>query len=61
VLVLLVIVLVMRCSGDDCDDLRGTFGADSAEYRQCQAHRATGGSRGGGSYGGFSSGGGGHK
>jgi ribosomal protein S27AE len=59
-LVLAFVASLMRCSRDDCDEVRTSFGADSAEYSQCQAHRATGGSHGGGSYGGFSSGGG-HK
>ena len=65
VLALFVIVLVARCSRDDCAEVKSTFGAASAEYRQCQ--RSSGGGIGsyggnyGGSYGGYSSGGGGHK
>ena len=65
VLAVFVIVLVARCSRDDCDEVKSTFGAASAEYRQCQ--RSSGGGIGsyggnyGGSYGGYSSGGGGHK
>ena len=59
-IVLLMIVLA-QCSGDDCDDVRRTFGAASTEYQQCQRSSGSGyrGS-GGGSYGGYSSGGG-HK
>ena len=58
-----LIVLLSRCSGDHCDEVRNTFGAASAEYQQCLAQRGSGsGARtGGGSYGGWSSGGGGHK
>ena len=61
-LIVLMIVLSM-CSGDDCDEVRSTYGASSAEYQQCHRYRASGGggSIGGGSYGGFGSGGGGHK
>jgi hypothetical protein len=60
-LIVLMIVLSM-CSGDDCDEVRSTFGASSAEYQQCQRYRASGGGGriGGGSYGGFGTGGG-HK
>jgi uncharacterized membrane protein YgcG len=64
-LVVLVVVLMIfsRCSRDDCDELRATFGDSSNEYQQCI--RSGGGGGGGwrssgGSYGGFSSGGG-HK
>lgn len=57
VLVILV-MLADRCSGDDCDELRASFGESSAEYRQCLQ---SGSSRtGGGAFGGFSTGGG-HK
>jgi ribosomal protein S27AE len=58
-----VMLVLVRCSGDDCDDVRDTFGAASTEYRQCTGGGgAVGGPRyGGGSYGGYSSGGGGHK
>ncbi|MBI3369006.1 MAG: DUF4178 domain-containing protein [Burkholderiales bacterium] len=62
-LVLIVLLLVAKCSGDDCSALRETYGEQSNEYQQCV--RSGGGSgaarTGGGSYGGFSSGGGGHK
>lgn len=61
-LLVLLILLVTRCGGDDCDDLRRTFGAASNEYRECQrSGGASGGRIGGGSFGGFSTGGGGHK
>lgn len=59
-LVLLVLVLMVRaCSGDDCDRIRATFGADSAEYRDCQRQGASSRTSGG-SWGGSGSGGG-HK
>jgi hypothetical protein len=64
-LVLLLVLLMSRCSRNDCDELRATFGEASNEYQQClRSNRA--GSGGwwrttGGSYGGYSSGGGGHK
>ncbi len=63
VVVVLMIVLA-NCSGDDCKDVQQTFGAASAEYQQCQRSRGSGSGvrTGGGSYGGWSSGGGGsHK
>jgi hypothetical protein len=51
-----------RCSGDDCDDVKSSFGESSAEYQQCLRNQRSGGLRSsGGSFGGFSSGGGGHK
>ncbi len=54
-----VMLVVSRCSRDDCDEIRQTFGVDSNEYRQCV--RSGGSGRvGGGSYGGYSTGGG-HK
>jgi Domain of unknown function (DUF4178) len=53
-----LMVVVDACS-DDCDDVRDTFGAASAEYQQCQRSGGSG-VRSGGSYGGWSSGGG-HK
>ncbi len=64
--IVVLIVLVARCSSSDgCSDVRQTFGESSAEYRQCLRSQGTGGSAGsgigGGSYGGWSSGGGGHK
>ncbi|MFG5408380.1 DUF4178 domain-containing protein [Piscinibacter sakaiensis] len=54
--VIVVLLILFRCSGDDeCDGLRERYGAASAEYQNCQAsNRAR---TGGGSYGGFSSGG----
>jgi hypothetical protein len=58
-------VLLARCGGDDCDEVRRAFGAASPEYQQCQRNAGSGysgrgGSGSGGSYGGWS-GGGGHK
>jgi uncharacterized membrane protein YgcG len=58
-----VLALFSRCSDDDCDGVRSTFGPASNEYQQClkSQRSGSGGYRtGGGSYGGFS-GGGGHK
>jgi ribosomal protein L37AE/L43A len=67
-IVLLILAIVFsfsRCSRDDCDELRRTYGASSNEYQQCQRNSSYrgGGSGGGygGSYGGFGGGGGGHK
>jgi hypothetical protein len=59
----IVMLVLARCGGDDCDNVRDTFGAASTEYQQCtRGSGAVGGPRvGGGSYGGYSSGGGGHK
>jgi ribosomal protein S27AE len=55
-----LIVLVTRCSRDDCDKVREAFGAASAEYQQCTQRRGGGGVRlQGGSWGGGGSGG--HK
>ncbi len=59
--VIVVIVLLSRCGRDDCDSVRRTFGAASAEYQQCLARGGSYGGYRGGSYGGWSSGGGGHK
>ena len=63
--VVVLMVILGNCSRDDCDEVRQTFGAASAEYQQCARSNATGGSSGvrvpGGSYGGWSSGSGGHK
>lgn len=58
----LVAILATCSSGDDCNDVRRSFGEASNEYQQCLANRGSGGSSrtGGGSFGGFSSGGG-HK
>lgn len=63
VVLLVVLALFSRCSGDDCDGIRSTFGAASNEYQQCLRSQGSGSGgyrTGGGSYGGFS-GGGGHK
>jgi hypothetical protein len=63
VIMVLLFVLMARCSSDGCADVKRTFGAASTEYQQCA--RSSGGSggyrTGGGSFGGYSSGGGGHK
>ncbi len=60
VFVLLMISLV-TCSSDDCDDQRRAFGENSTEFQQCKRSAGAGGSRtGGSSLGGYSSGGG-HK
>lgn len=60
VLVFLLVMLIVRCSDDDCVAARNAFGASSAEYRECLRNGRVSGS-GGGSWGGYSSGGGGHK
>ena len=62
VLVLGVVMMLAMCSGDECDQVKKTFGAASAEFQQCARNRGSGtsGRVGGGSYGGWSSGGG-HK
>lgn len=60
---LLVVVLIfsmVRCSRDDCDALRRTYGEASNEYQQCKRSGGSGVRTGGGSFGGFSTGGG-HK
>lgn len=59
-LLVFVVLLISRCSSDDCDQVRSTFGAASPEYQQCLNNRSRSSSSGG-SFGGFSSGGGGHK
>jgi hypothetical protein len=71
VVIALLVLLLSRCSSDDCDPVRQTFGDASTEYQQCKqrsgsGYRGNGGSGGGGSYGGWSGGGsggsgGGHK
>ena len=63
VAVLGVVMLLSMCSGDECDQIKTTFGAASTEYQQCARNRGAGSSGRvvGGSYGGWSSGGGGHK
>jgi ribosomal protein L37AE/L43A len=60
VVALIVLLVVMDACSDDCDDVRSTFGASSAEYQQCKRSGGSGVRIGGGSYGGWSSGGG-HK
>jgi len=61
-LMIALIVSFSRCSRDDCDELRRTYGEASNEYRQCaQSGGYRGGSGYGGSYGGFGGGGGSHK
>jgi hypothetical protein len=60
VVVLVVMALLGRCSNDRCDDVRSTFGAASAEYRQCVGNAGTSSGSRGGSFGGWSPGGG-HK
>ena len=57
-----IVSVLSECSGNDCDELRATFGESSNEYQQCKRSGAGGSgfrSRGG-SFGGFGSGGG-HK
>jgi hypothetical protein len=62
VAVIVLVLLLSRCSRDDCAQVKDTFGAASTEYRQCSQNQGGSGVRtGGGSYGGWSSGGGGHK
>jgi Domain of unknown function (DUF4178) len=63
IVVVVVIVLLSQCSGNDCGEVKNTFGAASAEYQQCARSSSSGGRIGssGGSYGGWSSGTGGHK
>jgi len=63
VAIIVVLMTVARCGGDDCSDTRRTFGQSSAEYQQCLRRSQHGGFVGGmgGAYGGWSSGGGGHK
>ncbi len=59
VVALFVLMFIVDGCSDDCDDVRSTFGASSAEYQQCKRSGGSG-VRSGGSYGGWSSGGG-HK
>jgi len=65
--VIVVLFSLLRAfSADDCQQYKDSFGADSAEYRQCRANGNRVGYGGygngaGGSYGGYNSGGGGHK
>lgn len=63
--VVILVIVLAQCGGDDCSDVRRTFGAASTEYQQCQrssgsGYRGGSARTGGGSYGGYSSGGG-HK
>ena len=60
--VAVVVLMVFRCDGDDCSELRSSYGEASAEYQNCVRNRGSGGGfrSGGGSFGGYSSGGG-HK
>jgi ribosomal protein L37AE/L43A len=60
VIAVFVLLSIMDACSDDCDDLRDTFGASSAEYQQCKRSGGSGVVRSGGSRGGWSSGGG-HK
>jgi ribosomal protein L37AE/L43A len=60
VIALFVLLTILDACSDDCDDVRNTFGAASAEYQQCKRSGGSGMRSGGGSYGGWSSGGG-HK
>ncbi len=60
-LVVLLMLLLSRCSTNECDDAARAYGLNSAEHRQCLNSRGGSGRVGGGSYGGYSSGGGGHK
>jgi uncharacterized membrane protein YgcG len=62
VLFVIVIISLVTCSSDNCDDYRRSFGENSQEYQQCKRSASSGSSRtSGGSWGGYSSGGGGHK
>lgn len=62
VAVVLLMLLLSRCSRDECDSAARAYGQGSAEHRQCLNSRGGGVGRvGGGSFGGYSSGGGGHK
>jgi ribosomal protein L37AE/L43A len=60
VIALFVMLFLLDACSDDCDKVRSTFGASSAEYQQCKRSGGSGVRSGGGSYGGYSSGGG-HK
>jgi uncharacterized membrane protein YgcG len=65
VAVVLVMLAASFCSsrGNDCAQVRATFGEASTEYQQClrSAGSGSGWRSGGGSFGGFNSSGGGHK
>lgn len=58
---MLMMIALVTCSDDDCDDTRRAFGEGSSEYQQCLRTAGSGSTRVGGSWGGYSSGGGGHK
>ncbi|MEY4561038.1 MAG: hypothetical protein RLZZ618_315 [Pseudomonadota bacterium] len=59
--VVIVLLMIFRCSsGDNCSDIRSTYGSASQEYQSCVRSNSSGSRSGGGSFGGFSSGGG-HK
>lgn len=62
VVILVLLFLIQRCGGNDCDEVRNTYGEASTEYQQCQRSSSGGHYYGnsGSSYGGYSSGGG-HK
>ena len=57
--VIVVMLVMFKCDGgDDCSQLRSTYGEASAEYQNCLRSSSGGGFRtGGGSFGGYSSGG----
>ncbi len=62
VFVVILLLMISRCGGSDCDDVRATYGQASQEYRSCLASESGGGivggfRTGGGSFGGYSSGG----
>ena len=51
--IVVLLLLFSRCSRDDCDQVRSTFGEASTEYQQCRASYRAGGYRSsGGSFGG---------
>lgn len=61
VLFVLLMIILVTCSSDECDDTRSAFGDTSNEYQQCLRTAGSGSSRvGGGAWGGYSSGSG-HK
>jgi Domain of unknown function (DUF4178) len=51
VLIVIILIVLARCDGDDCDELRQTFGENSNEYQQCKRSGGSGRTSGG-SYGG---------
>jgi hypothetical protein len=62
VAIIAVIIALSKCGNDDedCESLRQSFGAASAEYQQCLQRGGSASGTRGGSWGGYS-GGGGHK